>query len=74
LRVERILGALVILEFTADAAWRYAVIKATLQRLGRPAGDCDVLVAAIALANGELLLTRNPRHFASMPGLAVLDY
>ena len=74
LRVERILGALGILEFTSDAALRYAVIKATLQRLGRPSGDCDAMVAAIALANGQSLLTRNPRHFSDVPGLAVLNY
>jgi predicted nucleic acid-binding protein len=37
-RVERVLSGLVILEFNADAALRFAVIKAALFKLGRPAG------------------------------------
>jgi len=73
-RVERILAAIVILEFNAEAALRYAVIKAALFKRGRPAGDCDALIASVALAHGQLLLTRNPRDFAHIPGLIVQSY
>jgi tRNA(fMet)-specific endonuclease VapC len=73
-RVERTLAEITILEFNADAALRYAVIKAEMLKRGRPIGDCDALVAAVALAHGELLLTRNPRHFNPVPGLVVEEY
>jgi predicted nucleic acid-binding protein len=34
----------------------------------------DVLIAAVAMANGQELITRNPRHFADIPGLVVATY
>jgi predicted nucleic acid-binding protein len=73
-RVERVLAGLLILEFDASAALRFAVIKAAMLRRGRPAGDCDALIASIALANGQSLLTRNPQHFRAIAGLAVDSY
>jgi predicted nucleic acid-binding protein len=42
--------------------------------IGRPAGDMDTLIAAIALAHGQRLVTRNPKHFADVPGLIVESY
>ena len=73
-RVERVLAGVVILEFDAEASLRYARIKEHLMKRGRPAGDCDMLIAAVAIANGEPLLTRNPRHFYDVPGLDVTSY
>jgi predicted nucleic acid-binding protein len=73
-RVERILAGIVILEFDAEAALRYAVIKAAMLKRGRPAGDCDALIASVALAHGQLLLTRNPQHFRHIPSLIVQSY
>ena len=73
-RVERVLAGIVILEFKADAAQRYAVIKAAMFRRGRPVGDCDALIASVALAHGQWLLTRNPRHFQDITGLVVQSY
>jgi predicted nucleic acid-binding protein len=73
-RVERVLAGIVILEFNAEAAMRYAVIKATMLKRGRPVGDCDALIASIALAHGQMLLTRNPRHFGQITGLIVQSY
>jgi tRNA(fMet)-specific endonuclease VapC len=73
-RVERVLAGILILEFNADAALRYAIVKATMFKRGRPIGDCDALIASVALAHGQLLLTRNPRHFRNIPGLHVQSY
>jgi predicted nucleic acid-binding protein len=33
-----------------------------------------VLIAATVLEAGEYLVTRNPAHFADIPGLAVESY
>ena len=73
-RVERALASVVILEFTADAARRYAIIKAAMLKRGRPVGDCDTIIASVALTNGQSLLTRNPTHFAEISGLVVESY
>ena len=63
-----------ILEFDDLAAQSFGQITAHLRRIGRPAGDMDVLIAATALANGHCLVTRNPTHFANIPLLAVESY
>ena len=73
-QVERVLAPLMILEFDRAAALRYSAIKADQIRWGRPIGDVDALIAAVAMANAQILLTRNPRHFAQIPVLVVEAY
>ncbi len=73
-RVSEVLAGLDILEFGEDAARIYGYIQATLRRAGRPAGDMDTLIAATAIANGMPVMTRNAKHFDSMPGLVVVSY
>jgi predicted nucleic acid-binding protein len=72
--VEQLLRDLEILDFDDRAAWLFAESTAHLRRLGRPAGDMDVLIAATAMANGHGLVTRNPAHFADIPLLQVDAY
>ena len=59
---------------TIARAWLFAGMTAHLRRIGRPAGDMDVLIAATALAAGHCLVTRNPAHFADIPGVVVEAY
>jgi predicted nucleic acid-binding protein len=73
-KIDAVLAATVILDFDALAARIFARIKAAVLSIGKFPGDMDVLIAAVALANGEPLLTRNPRHFADIPGLVVESY
>lgn len=73
-RVQRVLAGIAILEFDALSAKFYAAIKASAFKSGRPIGDCDTMIAAVCLANGQLLLTRNGRHFQHVPGLSVRGY
>ena len=63
-----------ILDFDDMAAQCFGQSTAHLRRIGRPAGDMDVLIAATALANGHCLVTRDVSHFAAIPGLTVEDY
>lgn len=73
-RVRSVLDGLTVLEFDDTAARMFAVHTAHLQRIGRPAGDMDVLIASTAMVNGHALVTRNPRHFADLQGLEVRGY
>ena len=68
-RVRLVLDEMTILELDQRAAQRFGYVSARLQREGRPIGDLDVLIASIALANGQSLATRNVRHFSDIPGL-----
>jgi len=72
--VEAVLSGLAILEFGQDESAVFGRLIAHLQQLGRPAGDMDALIAATALVAGETLVTRNPKHFADIPGLTVEAY
>jgi len=72
--VERVLAPLRILELNAAAAEQFAHIKANQIAIGRPVGDLDLLIAAIALVHSQSLLTRNPKHFIDVPGLGVESY
>lgn len=72
--VHRVLSDLEILPFDDCAAWIFARSTAHLRRIGRPAGDMDVLIAATALAHNHRLITRNPAHFANIPHLQVEAY
>lgn len=63
-----------ILDFDQLAAELFGEFKARLLSIGRPVGDLDVLIAAVARANGHALVTRNPADFQNMPGLTVISY
>ncbi len=56
-----------VIDFDATAADRYA-------SRGRPIGDRDLMIAAIALANRLTLVTSNVREFERVEGLSVEDW
>jgi predicted nucleic acid-binding protein len=45
-----------------------------LEMEGRTISEIDALIASVALERDELLVTRNVRHFARVPGLRVETY
>ena len=63
------------LPFDADAARAFGQVAASLRRSGRKASAraYDVMIAAVALANGLPLYTCNPDDFASIDGLTVVS-
>jgi predicted nucleic acid-binding protein len=70
-RIDACLESLQILDFDDAAARVYGRIEASLRGAGRPVGDFDALIASVAIRHGQLLVTRNPRHFDGIAGLAV---
>ena len=63
-----------VLEFDDPAARLFGRIAAHLQRIGRPTGETDMIIAATAIGSGHSLVTQNPSHFADIEGLAVETY
>jgi tRNA(fMet)-specific endonuclease VapC len=63
-----------VLDFDASAADRYASVRAELTARGRPMGDRDLMIAAIALANHLTVVTSNVAEFARVPELQVKDW
>ena len=60
-----------IAPFDSRCAEHYGRIRATLASRGKTIGPNDLLIAATALANGAVLVTRNAREFQRVPGLTV---
>jgi len=61
-----------IVAFDLAASRRYGEVLAYQYLAGRDPGTADTQIAAIALANGMKLATRNTRHFAGL-GLDLID-
>ena len=62
------------LPFDDAAASAYAAVRAHLEAAGTPIGPYDLQIAAIALANGLILVTHNTREFSRVPGLVLEDW
>jgi len=73
-RFHRAIANLSVLEFDEISAEHFGRVQARLLNIGRPVGDLDVLIAAVCLANGQKLITRNAKHFADVQGLVVVAY
>lgn len=56
---------------SADVAAR---LRADLAAVGKPIGPYDLLIAAIAMANGLTVVTCNSGEFRRVPGLEVQDW
>jgi len=59
-----------VLDFNTEAAARFERLKQTPVRIG----SMDLKIAAIALANEAILLTRNLVDFSKVPGLRAEDW
>lgn len=68
-QLEAILSALEVLPFDAPADAAYGVLRAHLEKDGKPIGANDLLIAAQALSLGYVLVTDNAREFARVDGL-----
>ena len=67
---EALLGR--IFGFESEAARTFSKIVALRRRLGRPIGDADAQIAAIARVRGAMLATRNEQDFSDC-GIQVVN-
>jgi tRNA(fMet)-specific endonuclease VapC len=74
LAIEHFTARLEVLPFTAGAAVHHGQIRTELERLGRPVGVYDMLIAAHARSEGLVVVTNNMREFARTPGLRVENW
>lgn len=72
--LQRFLLPLEVVPFSSEAAAGYGMIRAKLERDGRPIGPLDLLIAAHAVALKTTLVTNNLREFSRVEGLATENW
>ena len=73
-QLARFLRGFPCLPFNEAASEAYANIRVQLEKAGKPVGPNDLLIAAIAIANQLVLVTRNTREFSQIEGLVLEDW
>lgn len=70
-RIEGLLRNMGHISLTTDLAPAIGQISPEMERAGTPMGDFDVMIAMMTSEAGEILITRNVRHFERLKGLSV---
>ena len=72
---NKFLDEVIILELNEKSAKQAAKISAQLNKDGNTVQDKDILIAAIALVNGQgNIITDNVKDFSKIPGIIVEKY
>ena len=67
-------GAVRVLEFGEEDARYAGEIRNTLERMGKPIGTYDLLIAGQAMARKMTLVTANAKEFGRVKGLVWEDW
>jgi tRNA(fMet)-specific endonuclease VapC len=73
-RLSTFLQCVEVVGFDGAAARQYGTLRAHLRTIGKPTGEIDALIAAVALAHGAVLVTHNTRDFENIEDLTVEDW
>lgn len=63
-----------VLSFGTEEARAAALIRVGLEKKGKPIGPYDILIAAVAMANQGILVTRNTGEFGRIKGLQLENW
>lgn len=72
--IEVLLSKIHVLNFEKKDAEVAGNLRAHLQKLGKPIGAYDVLIAAQAMRHGLSLITQNTKEFKQVPALVIEDW
>ena len=69
--VEAFLERPAILDWTAEVTFHYARVRSAIERIGKPIGNMDLLIAAHAVSQRLTLVTNNIKHYSHVPDLKI---
>jgi tRNA(fMet)-specific endonuclease VapC len=72
--LEYFIAPFEVVVFDSNAAIEYGVIRADLERKGKPIGAYDLLIAAQARDHGLILVTNNTKEFQRIPDLLIENW
>ncbi len=70
-KVEMIFDNIKLYDFDKKSAKIFSTLKADMQKKGIVVADMDLMIASIAIANGEKLISNNLKHFSKIEILDV---
>lgn len=73
-QLEAVLSAIDVIALEEPADRHYGAIRSDLERVGRPIGHHDLLIASHARSVGAILVTNNLNEFRRVPSLQVEDW
>jgi tRNA(fMet)-specific endonuclease VapC len=73
-KLENLLSVLAVVPFDDAAAEDFGKIQGELRRMGKPTGEIDAMIAAVARSRGDIVVTDNTRHFENIPGLELENW
>jgi tRNA(fMet)-specific endonuclease VapC len=72
--VNQFIGLIRTTDFDQNAALEFGKIQAELRKIGRPTGEIDALIAAVARSQRYILITNNTRHFINISDLRLENW
>ena len=72
--IEQFISLMLIVEFDRSAAEEFGEIQGELKRIGKPTGELDAIIGAVARSRQDILVTDNTRHFINIPNLQLENY
>ena len=70
----RFINIVQIVPFDLECAKMLGTIKSRLKNIGKPTGEVDAMIAAVAMANNAEFVTANKRHFDNIEGLKLKSW
>ena len=72
--IEQFISLMLIVEFDRSAAEEFGEIQGELKRIGKPTGELDAIIGAVARSRQDILVTDNTRHFINIPSLQLENW
>ncbi|WP_416236347.1 type II toxin-antitoxin system VapC family toxin [Spirulina sp. CCNP1310] len=64
--LKQFIDLLPIVDFDPIAALEFGKIQGELKRIGKPTGELDAMIAAVARSRNFVLVTDNLKHFQNI--------
>ena len=63
-----------VVAYDEACAETYSHVRVALRQQGKPTGEVDALIAAVAITHQATLATHNMRHFQNIPNIKLVDW
>ena len=60
--------------FDLNAAVEFGKIQSELKQIGRPTGELDALIAAVARSRDDIIVTNNIKDFENIPNMKLENW